>query len=189
MADSNEADSTEYYQLSFGSSDEDDFSLEELLKMEDAINYSVALSGNRMLSAKLRRRIVIKKQQEQQEHPEQHEQEDNIVNTESSMDSFDQWDQRSYASEKVFEVTVEDQSHKMFPIDLYKTEATVRSLKAEFSLKPHRLLFEGKDLDDDMMVYGNIPPNSVLQMVLTVKSISMSKDIILFSVCFCFDLF
>ena len=62
---------TEYYQLSFGSSDEDDFSLEELLKMEDAINYSVALSGNRTLSAKLRRRIVIKKQQEKKQNQEE----------------------------------------------------------------------------------------------------------------------
>jgi hypothetical protein len=55
---------TEYHQLSFGSSDEDDFSLEELKKMEDAINFSVALSGNHKLSAKLRRRIVTKRKQE-----------------------------------------------------------------------------------------------------------------------------
>ena len=55
---------TEYYQLSFGSSDEGDFSLEELLKMEDSINFSVALGGNRTLSAKLHRRIVTKKQQQ-----------------------------------------------------------------------------------------------------------------------------
>ena len=55
---------TEYHQLSFGSSDEDDFSLEELKKMEDAINFSVALSGNHKLSAKLHRRIVTKRKQE-----------------------------------------------------------------------------------------------------------------------------
>jgi hypothetical protein len=42
---------TEYFELSFGSSDEDDFSLEELLKMEDAINFAVSLSGNHKLSA------------------------------------------------------------------------------------------------------------------------------------------
>ena len=55
---------TEYHQLSFGSSDEDDFSLEELKKMEDAINYSVGLSGNHKLVAKLHRRIATKKKQQ-----------------------------------------------------------------------------------------------------------------------------
>ena len=54
---------TEYHQLSFGSSDEDDFSLADLKKMEDSINFSVALSGNRTLSAKLRRHIMKKQQQ------------------------------------------------------------------------------------------------------------------------------
>ena len=36
---------------------EDDFTLAELLTMQDAINYSLALSGNHQLSAKLRRHI------------------------------------------------------------------------------------------------------------------------------------
>ena len=36
---------------------EDDFTLAELLTMQDAINYSLALSGNHQLSAKLGRHI------------------------------------------------------------------------------------------------------------------------------------
>ena len=65
---------TEHHQLSSGSSDEGDFSLEELKKMEDAIKFSVALSGNRVLSAKLRRRIVMKEQLEQQEEQQEQQQ-------------------------------------------------------------------------------------------------------------------
>ena len=65
---------TEYYQLSFGSSDEDDFSLDELLKMEDSINFSVALSGNRTLSAKLRRHIMKKQREQQQQQNEEAQQ-------------------------------------------------------------------------------------------------------------------
>jgi len=66
----------------------------------------------------------------------------------------------------------------MWPVTVNKTKATVKSLKTE-SRQVHRLLFEGKDLDDDMMLYGNLPPDSTVQMVATIKSIDkdrMSKE-------------
>ena len=102
-----------------------------------------------------------------------------LFQAESSIDSFDQWAVRSYASEDELDVIIEDCDHVMWPVTVNKTKATVKSLKTEVTRQVHRLLFEGKDLDDDMMLYGNLPPDSTVQMVATIKSIDkdrMSKE-------------